>query len=97
MKLISEKIVDNVKIQRFEDENGKFHDVFTTLPTEKEEEKTKTTENLSWWKRLVNWWNSSDVKPYVKTRDFNKQGEDPFRPEDIASKKGVEVGIKVTF
>jgi len=35
------------------------------------------------------------VRPYVKFRDFNRQGADEF--EDNPPETGVEVGLKFTF
>ena len=59
-----------------------------------------TIDTRSWFQKLCDWWNDADVKPYAKIRDLSdpigKRKEDPF-DDGSGTKKGIEIGIKVSF
>lgn len=48
-------------------------------------------------KKLLNWFINSPIKPYVKTRYFNKQGDNDTFLDDNKCVNGYEIGVKVEF
>ena len=49
------------------------------------------------FRKILNWFINSPIKPYVKTRDFNKQGQNDTFLDDNKNVSGIEAGIKIDF
>lgn len=92
-KISSVQILDGVKITTYENGDQTFELVDETPVLNVKTEK-------SWWQKIKDWWNNSDIKPYAKIRDLSdpigKRKEDPF-DDGSGSKKAAEIGIKIEF
>lgn len=89
--VISEVIKDGVKITTYKDGSQHFETIEKDKPAIE-------IDNRSWWQKIKDWWNNSNVKPYVKIRDL----ADPFGDRDDPDKgsdgaTGAEIGIKISF
>lgn len=58
----------------------------------------KVDENEpNFFKKILNWFINSPVKPYAKKRNFNDQGNNDTFLDDKKSVNGYEIGIKIDF
>lgn len=66
----------------------------TFIPIEKPKVEQKN-DNRSWFGKLIDWFSTSKVTPYVKVRNL----ADPFGDLHIdgGGKKAAEIGIKIKF
>lgn len=91
-KIVSEKIIDGVKITDYDDGSSHFEPI----------EIEKPKEEIGFFQKIINWFKKHEVKPYIKKRDL----ADPFGdrkndPDDIDGGcdgvKATEIGIEIKF
>lgn len=96
------KTVDGVDI--IEDGDVTYFRVSEEYKKQEAERKALESVNkpTSFWGKIFNWFKTSKITPYAKTRDLaDPTGErkNDFTDIDVGSdgKTGVEVGIKISF
>lgn len=83
----SVEVINGVKITTYADGSQHFDIVEKTLPKEQPEEK-------SFWQKLKDWWNNSDVTPYATIKDLNNGTDTNDENESVPA---VEIGVSMKF
>lgn len=92
---VSKRIVDGVEITEYKD----GHSTFVLVDSlEKKPEVKKEESNRSWLGKIVDWFRTSKVTPYVKIRDLADPFGDRTDPDAGSDgKNAAEIGIKIRF
>lgn len=90
-EIVSEVVDDGVKITTYKDGSQHFEPIEQPKPT-------IVVDERNWLQKIVDWFKTSPITPYVKCRNMsNIADKDELREEATDAPVGIEVGVKIKF
>ena len=84
-------VIDGVQIT---DDGETMH--FESVDRDENSLSSQIDDSRSIWQKMIDWWKSSNIVPYVKLRNLSKPVDSPTNTEE-GGKRGIEAGIKISF